>query len=1063
MAVILIDDAFASESQTFVDFTARLTAPVAQRVTVNYTIAGLSAGGADLVGGNGSFAFDPGQTTQTFRVQLLPDAAVESIEAYRVAFSGAVNAQLGTTQALGFIVDNDAPTGTPVARLLGGATVDETDGAARFVVALDRPSTTPVTIAWSTADGSAQAGGDYTASAGVLTFAPGVVAQTLSVPILDDAQPEPDESFAIALSAPVGAVLGDARADAIIGRSDATASTGPSVSVADAIADENDGWESFTVQLSAPSTQVVSVNYTVRGLSAGGADVTAVSGTLAFDPGQTTRAVRVPVAADVAVESTEVFQVGLSGPVNAVLGNSAAWGQVFDRDGAAGAPTISVSDVVVDERDAFARFVVSTDRPSTSPFTVAYATAAGTASAGADFAPVSGTLTFDAGQRAQTVLVPIVDDSAREPDELFSLALSAPSLGSLGHASGSALIGRNDAPAATLPIVSTASVNVDESMVFADFVVQLSTPSVQRVSVGWVASGATAGGADLSGESGTVVFEPGETTRVVQVPLFTDTAIEPAEVFRFTLASPVNAQLGSGGVIGAIQDNDAVAGAPRISIGDTVAFEGDVARLPVTLDRPATSPLTVSYATFDASAVGGADYLPASGTLVFLPGETARTVLVTVLDNAAAESNEVFDVRLAAPSQGLLADAGGTVLIPRNDMAAVNVPSASVQPVTAGENEPYADFIVQLDRPGTQRASVNFTVSGVTAGGADVVAQSGTLVFDAGQTAAVARVPIISDALAEPAETFRLSLSGPVNLVIASDSTSVLGTIVDDDSGPSGSQLRFGVPEADHAEGTGTGNAFTFEVERVGDTSQGAFVNWAVTSASADPADFGATAFASGQLQFASGEASKLIVLQAAGDAALERHEDFALTLSGAFGTTLDSATQAGRLRNDDPVPRDHVPTYGSDATFLFDPVYYLWKYPELVPTVSLAAAATDYLTAGAAAGRSPNSWFDPIYYANRWPDLTPLHLDDATLFAHFNLYGVWEGRSPGPKFQQIDGDRYLAENPDVAAYVDANLGSFLGSRSNGAIAHFIIYGNAEQRLAFDTNAQVITLDYLLS
>lgn len=80
----------------------------------------------------------------------------------------------------------------------------------------------------------------------------------------------------------------------------------------------------------------------------------------------------------------------------------------------------------------------------------------------------------------------------------------------------------------------------------------------------------------------------------------------------------------------------------------------------------------------------------------------------------------------------------------------------------------------------------------------------------------------------------------------------------------------------------------------------------------------------------------------------------------------------------------------------------------------------------------------------------------------HLNLYGIWEGRSPGPDFHRFDGDRYLAENPDVAAYVDVNVGDFLGSRSNGAIAHYVIYGSHEQRLAFDLDAQPVDLGYAL-
>lgn len=155
---------------------------------------------------------------------------------------------------------------------------------------------------------------------------------------------------------------------------------------------------------------------------------------------------------------------------------------------------------------------------------------------------------------------------------------------------------------------------------------------------------------------------------------------------------------------------------------------------------------------------------------------------------------------------------------------------------------------------------------------------------------------------------------------------------------------------------------------------------------------------------------------------------------------------------------RTTSPAFGLDGTLLFDPVYYLLKNPTL--NLTTGNAAQNYLAIGAAQGRTPNAWFDAAYYANKWSDLKALNLDAATLFQHYNLFGVWEGRSAGPAFDKFNGARYLAENPDVAEYVDARVADFLGSRSNGAIAHYIIYGSAEQRPVFDLVGQPIKLDY---
>ena len=154
------------------------------------------------------------------------------------------------------------------------------------------------------------------------------------------------------------------------------------------------------------------------------------------------------------------------------------------------------------------------------------------------------------------------------------------------------------------------------------------------------------------------------------------------------------------------------------------------------------------------------------------------------------------------------------------------------------------------------------------------------------------------------------------------------------------------------------------------------------------------------------------------------------------------------------------VPAYGAFDAFLFDPVYYVLETADMVPSQTLGSAWSHYAATGAAGGLSPNSWFDAGWYSDRWPDLAGLDLDALTLFRHFNLYGVWEGRAPGPVFDGFDGNRYLAENPDVAAYVDAYVDDFLGSRSNGAIAHFILYGANESRVAYNLGGQALQLGY---
>ncbi len=82
-----------------------------------------------------------------------------------------------------------------------------TENEAIFTVSNTTPSTLPVTVNYTTSDGNALAGIDYTASTGTLTFAPGVTSETIRIPILDDTTTEPTETFAVNLSNPVAATI----------------------------------------------------------------------------------------------------------------------------------------------------------------------------------------------------------------------------------------------------------------------------------------------------------------------------------------------------------------------------------------------------------------------------------------------------------------------------------------------------------------------------------------------------------------------------------------------------------------------------------------------------------------------------------------------------------------------------------------------------------------------------------------------------------------------------------------------------------------------------------------
>ena len=110
----------------------------------------------------------------------------------------------------------------PLALAVADAEAREgTDSAVVFAVTLGRASSGTVTVEYATADGNATAGEDYTATSGTLTFAAGVVERSVSVPVLDDAKNEVEETFTLTLSNASGAIIGDGEATGTIVNSDA--------------------------------------------------------------------------------------------------------------------------------------------------------------------------------------------------------------------------------------------------------------------------------------------------------------------------------------------------------------------------------------------------------------------------------------------------------------------------------------------------------------------------------------------------------------------------------------------------------------------------------------------------------------------------------------------------------------------------------------------------------------------------------------------------------------------------------------------------------------------------
>jgi hypothetical protein len=173
-----------------------------------------------------------------------------------------------------------------------------------------------------------------------------------------------------------------------------------------------------------------------------------------------------------------------------------------------------------------------------------YYTLSGTAQNGIDFVALNGSVEIPSGYAQAVIPVQVNDDSAAEGNETVVVTLSADAGYHVGTPSSASLSIVDNDPAPTVQF-SSASSSESEATTPAAITVTLSAASGQTVTVNYATSNGTAiSGSDYTTTNGTLTFNPGDTSKTINVPISNDTAVEGREMFTVTLSSPSNATLG---------------------------------------------------------------------------------------------------------------------------------------------------------------------------------------------------------------------------------------------------------------------------------------------------------------------------------------------------------------------------------------------------------------------------------------------------------------------------------------------------------------------------------------
>jgi hypothetical protein len=311
----------------------------------------------------------------------------------------------------------------------------------------------------------------------------------------------------------------------------------------------------FTVTLSAASPDDITLNYyTSDGTATAGNDYVAVpSGTLTILHGATSGTINIQIIGDTLFEGNETFNLNLSvDPTKATLSSATVVGTIIDNEGV---PNIILDPVTFEVTEGTfpatsqATFTVKLSPPSSSPVSVMYSTADGTAIAPNDYDntnTLNQTLTFNTGETSKTINVPIVADAIDEPDETFTLTISNPNPTSVvipaDKATATATI-KNDDPPPTVQFTAPTFTGLEGTNGTAT--VELSTVSGKTVTVDYsMTDGTATSPADYTALSGMLTFLPNESIKAIQIPLKADKIKEPDETFTIHLGdNPTNAAL----------------------------------------------------------------------------------------------------------------------------------------------------------------------------------------------------------------------------------------------------------------------------------------------------------------------------------------------------------------------------------------------------------------------------------------------------------------------------------------------------------------------------------------
>jgi hypothetical protein len=304
---------------------------------------------------------------------------------------------------------------------------------------------------------------------------------------------------------------------------------------------------------------------------------------------------------------------------------------------------VTTTDAI--ENSGSAKILIERTEGTDGTVTVQYATADGTALAGRNYAAQAGTVTFGPGEILKTISIPLLDDQSYGGGGQFTVTLSNPAGASIGVATNTVTIADDEhPPLLSLQLPSTSVSEGDAGQVAIPITVRLTGATSLPATVNWYFSEGQFG----ASHTGQLQFAPGETQKTFTASYAANTIPEANRIMNLHLWNPKNATASEDSITITIVDDD-FAG---VSVADASVVEtaGKVV-VPLQLSRASQKPITVTYETRSATAIGGSDYITTSGTMTVGQGSS---ITIPILNDSVHETLEAFEIVLTSVNGGKL-------------------------------------------------------------------------------------------------------------------------------------------------------------------------------------------------------------------------------------------------------------------------------------------------------------------------------------------------------------------------------------------------------------------------